>query len=315
MVLLDALRRIALMIPVIFMVTAFTFALVHIIPGDVIVSLLGVDAPREQVEALREGLGLNDALPVRYVKWMGRILRGDFGNTATEGLPVLHMIKLALPATVQLAVMAQIFALVIAVPAGVLAAMYRNSIWDMGANIVALTGLATPNFWLGIMLILLFALKLGWLPALGYVSFFDDPLRNLKLMTLPAITLGTGLTALIMRQTRSAMLEVLTQDYVRTAWAKGLGQKTIIARHALKNAAIPVITVFGFNLASLLSGAFIIENIFVLPGMGKLGVEAIFTHDVVLIQGVVLLTALWVLLVNLTVDILYAWLDPRIRFG
>lgn len=306
-------RRLLHTLPVLLLVSVIVFALINLIPGDPALLMAGGEAGREAVEALRKQMGLDRPVVVRYLIWLGHVLRGDLGKSVRDGRPVLDVLLLKLPVTVQLAMVSLFVAWAIAVPAGVLAAWKRNSLLDYTATTVALAGISIPNFWLGIMLIYLFAVNLRWLPPSGYVEPWIDPVRSLKLTILPAIVLGTALAALVMRLLRSSMLEVLGTEYVRTAQAKGLSDRLVVTRHALKNAMIPVATVMGLQLGGLLGGAVITETIFAVPGIGRLAIESIFTRDYPMVQGVVLLSAVAIVFVNFAVDILYSLLDPRIR--
>jgi peptide/nickel transport system permease protein len=306
-------RRLALTVPVLLLVTVIVFSLINLIPGDPALVFIGGEAGKEAVEALRKQMGLDRPMFVRYVLWLNRLVHGDFGKSVRDGRPVLDVLLLKLPVTVELAIVALTVAWSIAVPAGVLAAWKRQSMIDYAATTVALAGISIPNFWLGIMLIYFFAVNLRLLPASGYIEPWLDPVRNIKLMIMPATVLGTALAALVMRQLRSSMLEVLGTEFIRTAHAKGLSERLVVVKHALKNALIPVATVMGLQLGGLLGGAVITEQIFAVPGIGRLAVESIFTRDYPMVQGVVLFSAVAIVFVNFTVDILYSLLDPRIR--
>jgi peptide/nickel transport system permease protein len=306
-------RRLFLTIPVLFLVSLIVFTLINMIPGDPALLFIGGEAGKEAVEALRKQMGLDRPMAVRYVLWLSRVVRGDLGKSVRDGRPVLDVLLLKLPVTVELALIALAVAWTIAVPAGVLAAWKRQSAIDYTATTVALAGISIPNFWFGIMLIYLLAVDLRWLPASGYIEPWLDPVRNLKLMIMPATVLGTGLAALVMRLLRSSMLEVLGTEFIRTAHAKGLSEQMVIVKHALKNAMIPVATVMGLQLGGLLGGAVITETIFAVPGVGRLAIESILTRDYPMVQGVVLFSATAIVFVNFTVDVLYSMLDPRIR--
>jgi len=306
-------RRLLLTIPVLFLVSLIVFALINLIPGDPALLFVGGEAGKEAVEALRKQMGLDRPMAVRYLFWLGRVVRGDLGKSVRDGRPVLDVLLLKLPVTVELAVVALTVAWTIAIPAGVLAAWKRQTAVDYTATTVALAGISIPNFWLGIMLIYLFAVNLRWLPPSGYIEPWIDPARNLKLMIMPATVLGTALAALVMRLLRSSMLEVLGTEFIRTAQAKGLSDRIVIVKHALKNAMIPVATVMGLQLGGLLGGAVITETIFAVPGVGRLAIESILTRDYPMVQGVVLFSATAIVFVNFTVDVLYSALDPRIR--
>ena len=309
------LRRLVAMIPVIFIVSLIVFSLIHLTPGDPAQTMLGEEATPKEVAALRAKLGLDQPLPVQYVKWAGAVLHGDLGRSIRSNQPVSEAIRDRLPVTVELALLAMVISLVIAIPVGVVAAMRRNSVADAASPVAALLGVSLPNFFLAILLILVLAVKLRWLPPFGYVPLLKDPAGNLERMIMPAITLGTALAAVVMRQMRSSLLEVLGQDYIRTVRAKGLGELRMVRFHALKNALIPVVTVVGLQIGGLLGGAIITETIFALPGIGRLLVDSIFQRDFPLVQGVVLFVAVAFLFSNLAVDLFYAYLDPRIRYG
>jgi peptide/nickel transport system permease protein len=309
------LRRLIAMVPVMFLVTVIVFSLLHLSPGDPAISMLGEEASPESVAALRNRLGLDEPLPVQYVKWIGSVLQGDLGRSIRSNQPVSEAIRERLPVTIELALLSVLVSLIIAIPVGLISAMRRNSLLDSTATTVALLGVSLPNFFLAILLIYLLSLHLRWLPPIGYVSILDDPVGNLKRMLMPALTLGTALSAIVMRMMRSSLLEVLDQDYIRTARAKGLSESRMVRVHALRNALIPVVTVVGLQIGGLLGGAIIVESIFVLPGIGRLLVDSIFQRDFPLVQGVVLFASLAFLFANLAVDLLYAFLDPRIRYS
>lgn len=306
-------RRLLLTIPVLLLVSMVVFTLIAAIPGDPALVFAGGEADPEAIEALRRHLGLDRPLVVRYAIWLGHVLRGDLGKSVRDGRPVREVLLLKLPVTVELAVLSLVVSWAIAVPAGVLAAWKRRSALDYAATTVALAGISIPNFWLGIMLIYLLAVNLRWLPPSGYIEPWIDPARNLQMMVMPATVLGTALAALVMRLLRSSMLEVLGTEYIRTAQAKGLRDRAVLVRHALKNAMIPVATVMGLQLGGLLGGAVITETIFAVPGIGRLAVESILTRDYPMVQGVVLFSAVAIVFVNFAVDVSYSFLDPRIR--
>jgi peptide/nickel transport system permease protein len=306
-------RRLLLTIPVLLLVSMVVFTLIAAIPGDPALVFAGGEADPEAIEALRRHLGLDRPLAVRYAIWLGHVLRGDLGKSVRDGRPVREVLLLKLPVTVELAALSLVVSWAIAVPAGVLAAWKRRSVLDYAATTVALAGISIPNFWLGIMLIYLLAVNLRWLPPSGYIEPWIDPARNLQMMVMPATVLGTALAALVMRLLRSSMLEVLGTEYVRTAQAKGLRDRAVLVRHALKNAMIPVATVMGLQLGGLLGGAVITETIFAVPGIGRLAVESILTRDYPMVQGVVLFSAVAIVFVNFAVDVSYSFLDPRIR--
>jgi peptide/nickel transport system permease protein len=306
------LRKAGAALIVVFISSVVVFAGVRALPGDPAIALGGENRDPAVVQAIRHTYGLDRPLPVQYVKWVGRALRGDLGLDARQ-LPVAHTIVTRIPITLELAFLSVLIGSVIGVLAGVIAAVRRGKVSDHAATTSALVGLSLPHFWLGLMMIILFAVDLHWLPASGYVSFREHPLANLEHMLMPAVVLGTGLSAVLMRQTRSAMLSSLSADYVRTARAKGLAERSVIGKHALRNSLITVTTVIGLQLGALISGAVITEQIFVIPGFGRLTLEAINQRDYTLLQGVVLVAATGYVVVNLLVDVVYSLLNPRIR--
>jgi peptide/nickel transport system permease protein len=307
------IQRGAISLVTLFLITVIVFAGVRMIPGDPARVMAGTEADAAGLEEIRQKYGLRDPLPVQYAKWLGLALRGDLGESIRTRDSVLRLVGQKLPITLQLAAYSLLVALVIAVPVGVLAAVRRNTAWDYIASSVSLCGLSIPNFWLGIMLILLLSVRLHWLPASGFVPFLEDPWANLQRLLMPAVVLGTALAAVLMRQTRNSMIEVLSADYIRTAYAKGLRTAVVVFRHAIRNGLIPVITIFGLQLGALIGGAVVTEQIFVVPGFGRLILEAVFTRDYPVVQGVVLITASAYVLANLLVDVSYSLLNPRIR--
>jgi peptide/nickel transport system permease protein len=307
-------RRVVAIIPVLFGISIIVFLLVHLIPGDVAQILLGTQATDQQLETLRRTFGLDRPLPVQYLDWLSHILRGDFGVSFRTNRPVLPDLVSRFGVTLQLTIISMLVALVVAVPLGVVSAANRGRASDTVSRVVALLGLSIPNFWLGTLLILFVSLVLHWLPPVGFVSLLDNPWLGIQTLILPALALGTAVAAFIMRMVRSSLLEVLRQDYIRTAHAKGLRERSVLYRHALKNAFIPVLTVIGIQIGYLLGGAVIIESIFSLPGMGRFLLDSISNRDYSIVQGGVLFIALVFCLVNLSVDLVYGWLDPRIRY-
>ena len=295
------------------LISLIVFTGVRAIPGDPARVLAGTDADAAGLEEIRQKYGLNDPIVVQYLRWVGLAARGDLGESIRTRQSVGAMVLKKLPITVELACLSVLVALAIAIPAGVIAAVRRNTVWDLLASGISLCGVSVPNFWLGIMLILLVSVRFGWLPASGFVPIAEDPLGNLKRMLMPSVVLGTGLAAVLMRQTRNAMIEVLSADYIRTARSKGLAGWGVVVRHGLRNGLIPVVTILGLQTGALLGGAVVTEQIFVLPGFGRLIVEAVFTRDYPVVQGVVLITASSYVLVNLLVDLSYSVLNPRIR--
>ncbi len=311
------LQRLLALIPVVFIVSIVTFAFIHLLPGDPVVALMGPEAGNaspERIEARRHELGLDRALVVQYVDWVGNAVRGDLGVSAVTNQKVSEALSDRFPVTLHLAVASLLVAVIIAVPAGITSAYRRNTPLDRVLTILALTGVAMPSFWLGILLILLFAVQFQWLPPSGFVSITTDPLECLRHLVLPAIALGTVQSAVIMRQVRSSLLEVLREDYVRTARAKGLNERKVIVGHALRNAMLPVVTVVGIQVSALLGGSVVVETVFAMPGLGRYAVDAIFIRDYPVVQAVVLVTALIVVLSSLMTDLSYALLDPRIRY-
>jgi peptide/nickel transport system permease protein len=307
------LQRLATIVPTLFFVSVLIFGLQQLLPGDPAIALAGEDRDPNVVAFLRAKFHLDEPLPVRYGYWLSGVLQGDLGDSVRIQKPVTELILEKLPVTLQLATMAMLVALVIGITAGVISAVKKDTWWDYGANVFALWGLSTPNFWLGILFILLFAVQLGWLPASGYVSPFEDLKGNLASMIMPAFVLGNAFAAVLMRHTRSAMLQVLSSDYVRTARAKGLEERVVVLKHALRNALIPVITLGALGLGELLGGAVLTEQVFSIPGFGKLIVDAVFNRDYSVVQGVVLCTATAYLALNLLADLAYYLVNPRMR--
>ncbi len=307
------LKRLAAIIPTLFFVSVLIFGLQQLLPGDPAIALAGEERDPNVIAYLRAKFHLDDPLPVRYWYWLDGVFHGDLGDSVRIQKPVTELILEKLPVTVELAVLAMAIALAIGITAGIVSAVYKDTAWDYAANVFALWGLSTPNFWLGILLILLFAVKLGWLPASGYVSPFEDLKANLASMIMPAFVLGNAFAAVLMRHTRSAMLQVLSQDYVRTARAKGLEERVVILRHALRNALAPVITLGALGFGELLSGAVLTEQVFSIPGFGKLIVDAVFNRDYSVVQGVVLFTATVYVTLNLMADLAYFLVNPRMR--
>jgi peptide/nickel transport system permease protein len=306
-------RRLLVMLPTLLLVSIFVFSLQHLLPGDPAEAMAGEERDPRVIEYLRAKYRLDQPIPIQYVHWLGSVLQGDFGVSIRTQLAIGETILMKLPITIQLALMAMAIAIAIGVPAGIVAAVWRGTRIDHGANLVALSGLSIPNFWLGIMLILLFSVQLGWLPSGGYVSPTEDLWANLRGMILPAIVLGTGNAAVLMRHTRSAMLGVLQQDYIRTARAKGVRERLVILKHALRNALVPVVTLGTLQLGELLAGAVLTEQVFSIPGFGKLIVDAVFTRDYAVVQAVVLCVAVGFLVMNLIADVAYVLLNPLLR--
>ncbi|MBI4498287.1 MAG: ABC transporter permease [Chloroflexi bacterium] len=311
------IRRLLLVFPTFILVTMLVFGLIRLMPGDVLFAKIGegLFAGQRELDDLRHQMGFDRPIYVQYLDFMGGAVRGDLGRSLWSDKKVSDLILFRLPVTLELAVLAILTGLSIAIPVGVLSAVRQDTFLDYLLRSIAIGGISIPAFWLGTLILTFPAIWWGWLPPLRYVQIQDDPLRNLSQFILPALVLGTLLSASVMRMTRSMMLEVLRQDYVRTARSKGLQERTVIFRHALKNAMLPVWTVVGLQIAFLIGGTVIIESIFALPGLGTLLLEAIRVRDWPVIQGLNLFFTAWVLLVNLAVDIGYGIIDPRIRFA
>ena len=306
-------RRLLELLPTLFLVSVLIFALQQLLPGDPALVMAGEEGDPEVVEQIRRQYRLDQPLPVQYLYWIGGVLQGDFGESMRIKQPVAQLIAEKLPVTLQLGTMAMLFALLIGIPAGIVSAVHKGTAWDTAANVLALAGLSTPNFWLGIMMIFLFSVGLGWLPASGYVSLLEDPLQSLATTVMPAFVLGSGIAAVLMRHMRSSLLQAMAADYVRTARAKGLLERQVVLRHGLRNALTPVITLGALEFGTLLSGAVLTEQVFSIPGLGKLIVDAVFNRDYAVVQGVVLVTATVYILLNLLADVLYVLANPRLR--
>lgn len=308
-------KRILSMLPVLLLVSFAAYALLWLVPGDAAVVMLGPDVDRATVERLRTSLGLDRPLLVQYGSWLGQTLQGDLGRSLRDNRPITSAVTDRLPATVELSTLAMLVALTLGIPAGIVLATRRGTWVDVLGSVLSLGGVSMPNFWLGILLILVLSVALGWLPPSGYVPLRESVTANLQMMIMPAITLGLALAATVARQTRASVLQVLDLDYVRTARAKGAKEARVIGVHVLKNALIPVVTVVGLQIGRLAGGAVITETIFGIPGVGRLAVDSLLARDFPVIQAVVLLMAVAVVLSSLLVDIVYACLDPRIRYG
>lgn len=309
------LRRLVIAIPVLLIVGVIVFSLVHVTPGDPASVILGPDATDEQIQNLREDMGLTQPLLEQFVDWFGGVIRLDFGQSFYLNMPVTHALFDRAEITLLLTIYSLLIAIIIGLPIGIIAAVRSNSLLDRVLMVISLSGAAIPNFFLGILLIMFFAVTLQWLPSGGYTSITADVGEHFKSMIMPAIALGFSEAALLARMVRSSMLDILRDDFIRTAWAKGLRQRSVIMGHALRNVLIPSVTVLGFALGALLGGAVVTETVFTLPGMGRLVVQSVERRDFPVIQGAVMLIAMIYILVNLLVDILYVFLDPRIRYG
>jgi peptide/nickel transport system permease protein len=307
------LRRILIMIPVLFLVSVMVFSLILLVPGDPAVTLSGENATQEQIAATRERLGLDDPVLVQYGRWVSHAVRGDLGKSLYSGQDVTNLIMQRMPVTLSLAAGAIVLSLLIGIPAGLLSALHRGRWADRAFGLGAASALAMPNYFVAMLLILFFAIWHRWLPATGFVAFSQDPWEWVKHLLLPWITLGIASGAVITRQLRSSMIGVLGQDYVRTARAKGLRSRSVILKHSTKNAAIPVVTVLGTQVAFLLGGSVIIERVFAMAGVGELAITAVLQRDMPIIQGVVVMTTVIVLVANLLVDVAYGYLNPKVR--
>lgn len=306
-------RRLLMMIPTLMVITVVVFSLQLLLPGDIARVLGGDDADPAAIAAIRQKYLLDQPFIVRYADWVLRILGGDFGESLRIREPVAPMLAQKLPITLHLAVFAMLFSLLIGIPAGIVSAIRKRTAWDYAANAAALSGISIPNFWLGIMLILLFSVKLGWLPAGGYVYPTEDLVESLRHLVMPAFVLGAALAGSMMRHTRSAMLSVMKQDYVRTARAKGLSERTVIIKHAFRNALVPIVTLGTLQFGTLLAGAVLTEQVFTIPGLGKLIVDAVFSRDYMVVQAVTLVTGTTFIAMNLVADVCYFLVNPKMR--
>jgi peptide/nickel transport system permease protein len=306
-------NRLLQLIPTLFFVSVIIFSLQQLLPGDPATIMAGEERDPAVIEQIRRQYRLDQPIPIQYLYWVKGVLTGDLGESMRIKKPVRELILEKLPVTMQLGLMAIVIALTIGVSAGVISAVKKGTVWDYAANVFALWGLSTPNFWLGIMLIFLFSVELGWLPASGYVPLTEDWRQSLASTIMPAFVLGNAIAAVLMRHTRSAMLQALGSDYVRTARAKGLFERAVVLKHAMRNALTPVITLGALELGTLLSGAVLTEQIFTIPGFGKLIVDAVFNRDYAVVQGVVLVTATIYIALNLMADVAYVLVNPRLR--
>ena len=306
-------KRLLQLIPTLFFVSLIIFGLQQLLPGDPALAMAGEERDPAVLEQIRQQYRLDRPLYEQYLYWIGGLFQGNLGESMRLKEPVLRLIQQKFPVTLQLALMAIVISLVVGVSAGIVSAVRRNTRLDYFVNVLALTGISTPNFWLGIMLIFFFSVYLGWLPASGYVSPFEDFWQSMKTTILPAFVLGNSFAAVLMRHTRSAMLQAMTSDYVRTARAKGLSERVVVLKHAMRNALTPVITLGALELGTLLSGAVLTEQVFSIPGFGKLIVDSVFNRDYAVVQGVTLVTATTYILLNLLADIAYILVNPRLR--
>ncbi|MFV0532889.1 MAG: ABC transporter permease [Cumulibacter sp.] len=311
--LLFVAKRVLAMIPVLFIVTLITFSLLHIIPGDPAVAIAGQSATNEQIESIRQMLGLNDPLIVQYFSWLGSAVTGDLGDSLLTQQPVLGSILDRAPVMLSLSVGALVVALLVGLPAGVIAAVRRDRGADRAVSVGAALGLALPNYFVGMLLIIVISVQLGWLPATGYTPFASDPASWFAHLVLPCVALGMVPAAVLTRQLRGSLVGALEQDYVRTARAKGMPRNTVLLKHALKNAAIAPITALGTQFAVVVGGSVVVEKVFGMPGLGDLAIFAVQNRDIPMIQGIVVITAILVLIINILVDISYGWLNPKVR--
>ncbi|WP_153732380.1 ABC transporter permease [Sporosarcina obsidiansis] len=309
------LRRLLIAIPVLFGISVLAFFMVRLVPGDTVTAMLGTNYNEAQAEILRQKYGLDQSLLVQYGIWIMSVLKGDLGISSLTNEPVIEILINRLPITLELTVISILFALLIAIPLGTIAALKRNTPVDYGASFFGMFGISVPNFWLGTLMILYFSLHLSWLPSSGFVPLSDGIWMNLKTMIMPGIALGTSVGAVTMRMTRSSMLEVLGEEYMKMAKAKGVTNSRLIWKHGLRNALVPVVTVLGIQAGYLLGGSIIIEQIFSLPGIGQLALQAITNRDYSLLQGAMLFIASAFVLINLAVDIIYALINPKIRYS
>ena len=307
-------RRLVATIPVIVLISIITFFAMRLLPGDPAMAMLGEEADPAVADVIRVELGLDRPVVVQYFDWIGSALTGDLGDSRRSGDTVRALVSDRLEVSIELGILSLILAVVLAIPIGLLAGSRPNTPFDYGGTLFAVLGAAIPNFWLAMVLILIFAVELGWFPALGWTSFRDDPIQNLRGLFLPALAIGVAQAAVLARQTRAAMVEVLQQDYVRTARAKGLRERTVVMHHGFRNALIPIITILGLQVSNIVGGAIIIETVFSLPGIGKLLIDSIFFREFPTVQALALMLAVMVALSNLLVDVAYAYLDPRIRY-
>jgi peptide/nickel transport system permease protein len=308
------LRRLGSAVPILVIVSLITFAMIHLIPGDPAAAIAGLSATPEQIQVVRQELGLNQPLLSQLLHWYGALLHGDLGRSLLMGQPVVQVTFERLPVTLALSAYALVLTLILGLTSGVIAALKQNTIFDQLAMMLAMVGISMPNFWLGLLMILFFAVWLGWLPTGGYIAFTDDPIGWLRTSTMPAISLALLQVGLLARITRSTMLEVLRQDFIRTARAKGLPYRTVVIKHALSNALIPITTVVGIVISLLISGSVVTESLFSVPGIGQLLTQAVLNRDYPMVQGGLLIVTAVLVLVNILVDVSYAMLDPRVRY-
>lgn len=306
------IKKLLMMIPIILVVSIILFFLLTALPGDAALANAGEFATDEEIEALRKSMGLDRPYYLMYLDWLGNMLRGDFGNSLLTGSPIIEKVIQRFPATMELALFATFISILIALPLGIISAVKRNSIWDSFASVLSVVGISMPNFWLSMLLIIAFALKLKVLPASGYVRFAENPIESLRLMLMPALAIGASFAAAVMRQTRNALLEVLDQDYMMTAKAKGIPGRVMLLKHALRNALIPVVTVIAMQTGKLFGGAVVAETIFLIPGLGSEIVNSIMSRDYPVTMAMIMIVAVIIILINTFIDIVYGFIDPRV---
>jgi peptide/nickel transport system permease protein len=307
------------MILIMLLVTIIVFFMLRILPGDPILMFLSSQdtqqITQEQLDILRHDLGLDRPMIVQYFDWLGDVAHGDLGKSIANQTPIIDEVKKRMPITFELGLISFIFSIIVGIPLGVISAVKRGTLTDTSLTSMGNLGVCVPSFWLGLLLIYIIGYKFNWLPIYGYVSFAKDPIQNIKDSIMPVICLGLAPIASAVRLTRSSMLEVMRQDYIRTAWSKGLRERTVVIKHALKNGLIPVITLKGMTLAAIVGGSVLIETVFSIPGMGRYAVQGLFAKDYTIVQACLLISGTVVLAANLLVDLSYGWLDPRIRYG
>jgi len=308
----QVIRKLLMVIPLLFLISVILFVLISMLPGDAVLSMIGDSGDIAYIDELREQMGLDRPLYQQYLEWIHNLLRGNLGKSIISRQSVADIVRVRLPVTLELSLLAIIFSMIIAIPAGILSAVKRNSVWDIITSFISMFGIAMPPFWIGMLAILFFSLKLNWLPASGYVPFFQDPIANLQSMLMPAFTVGLAFAATIMRQTRSAFLDVLSQDFIMTARSKGLKQRIVLWKHALKNALIPIITVISMQIGRLIGGSVVTETVFALPGVGREIADGLLSRDFPVVMTMILITAIFVVLTNTVVDIIIVFIDPRI---
>lgn len=309
------IKKLLMMIPIILLVSIILFCLLRAMPGDAAQMIAGEFGTEAEIAAYRKQLGLDQPLYVQYFRWLSDMLKGDFGRSMMSGMPIIDKVKQRLPATMELTILSVLLSVVIAVPLGIISAVYRNSPVDSAVSVLSVVGISMPSFWLGTLIIMLFSLKLKWLPASGYVPFFEDPLTSLKLMIMPSIAVCGSVLATNMRQIRNSMLEVLDQDYIVTAKAKGLPGHILIWKHAFRNALIPVVTVVAMQMGKLFGGACIAETIFLIPGIGGEIVSSIMSRDYPITMAMIMIVAVIIIFINTFIDVLYGFIDPRVGRG